>query len=66
MAEDAETKTNFFPEIGKVVDETAKQPESEVVETNATADDEDRAVQEIESLCMKCYKQVRPFHFAIT
>ncbi|GJE91067.1 zf-ZPR1-domain-containing protein [Phanerochaete sordida] len=55
MAENAETKPNFFPEIGKVVDEAAKHPETEVVQ--AAADDDERAVQEIESLCMKCYQQ---------
>ena len=65
MAESTETKPNFFPEIGKVVDEADKRPESEDVEQKAAADDEDRPVQEIESLCMKCYKQVRFFHLAI-
>ena len=56
MAENTENKPNLFPEIGKVVDETAKHPDAEVVQ--ATEDDE-RPVQEIESLCMKCYQQVR-------
>ena len=58
MAENTETKPNFFPEIGKVVDETAKQ---DVVEqaAPAAADDDQPPVQVIESLCMKCEEQVR-------
>lgn len=59
MADKTEMKPNFFPEIGKVVDETAKHPEVGVVQ--ATTDDDERPVQEIESLCMKCYQQVRHF-----
>lgn len=50
---------NLFPEIGKVADDTSQQPESEVVEET---NDDDRAVQEIDSLCMRCYKQVRTAH----
>lgn len=47
-----------FPEIGKLVDETDKQEEHHSDEATANADEE-RAVQEIESLCMRCYEQVR-------
>ena len=51
-----ENKT-LFPEIGSVVDETAKRPESEAEQRTGDEDDE-RPVQEVESLCMKCYQQV--------
>ena len=57
MADKTEAKPNFFPKIGKVADETAKHPGAEVAQ--AAADDDERQVQEIESLCMKCYQQVR-------
>ena len=52
----SENKT-LFPEIGKVVDETAKHPEPEEEKPTGDEDDE-RPVQEVESLCMKCYQQV--------
>ena len=51
-----ENKT-LFPEIGSVVDETAKRPESEAAQRTGDEDAE-RPVQEVESLCMKCYQQV--------
>ncbi|KZT10028.1 zf-ZPR1-domain-containing protein [Laetiporus sulphureus 93-53] len=50
--------TQLFPSIGSVADETQKVPEKEQVTASAqTADDEERPVQEIESLCMKCGEQ---------
>ena len=54
-------KPQLFPHIGAVVEETAKlpEPEEKAEETGPTAEDEDRPVQEIESLCMKCEQQVR-------
>ena len=55
MAQNTNTSQTLFPEIGKVVDETTKKPE--VVE-HEVVDDDERPVQEIESLCMKCYQQV--------
>ncbi|KIP05495.1 hypothetical protein PHLGIDRAFT_36422 [Phlebiopsis gigantea 11061_1 CR5-6] len=56
MAEDTETKHNFFPEIGKVADETAQQNAVEQA-APAAADDDQSPVQVIESLCMKCEEQ---------
>jgi hypothetical protein len=48
---------SFFPTIGSVVEGTAKEPANDG--TPATdADDEERPVQEIESLCMSCEEQV--------
>lgn len=52
-----ERKT-LFPEIGSVAHETAQQSEPQAGQAVGEEDD-DRAVQEVESLCMKCYKQVR-------
>lgn len=53
--------THLFPSIGSVVEETDKLPEPEDKkgedEEAPVADDEDRPVQEIESLCMKCEQQ---------
>lgn len=53
----------LFPPIGAVAEETEKLPEPEErnVEETQVADDEERPVQEIESLCMKCEQQVRLF-----
>ena len=58
-----ESKTDLFPTIGQVVDKTdqlqenePKKEEGEDVVLNA--EDEDRPVTEIESLCMNCEQQV--------
>lgn len=53
----------LFPSIGAVASETEKlqePPEKSVIdaELDVPADDEDRPVQEVESLCMNCEKQV--------
>ena len=46
-------KGSLFPTIGKVAEETEKISEDQdALNVNTTEDD--RAVQEIESLCMKC------------
>ncbi|KAI0791646.1 zf-ZPR1-domain-containing protein [Irpex lacteus] len=50
----AAPQSELFPTIGKVVADTAKTEESQ---TTATEEDDERPVQEVESLCMKCYKQ---------
>ena len=58
---DKPTSETLFPAIGKVVDEADKKAEPAAVQAaEAGAEDDDRPVQEIESLCMKCYQQVRP------
>jgi len=46
---------DFFPTIGKVADETDKAEEPKT--DGVTGEDDERAVQEIESLCMKCRQQ---------
>ena len=58
---DASEPGTLFPKIGQVVDDTSNQPETgEYTDKNQTGEDDDeRAVQEIDSLCMKCFKQVR-------
>ena len=53
----APTNSELFPEIGKVVDETDKHDEPTTGDVAADTEDE-RPVQEVESLCMKCYEQV--------
>ncbi len=61
----AAPQSELFPTIGKVVADTAKADQAQI--TTAEEDDE-RPVQEVESLCMKCYKQVRfmyPYHFYV-
>lgn len=53
--------TELFPSIGAVAEETERLPEPEdksVQDDAPVTDDEDRPVQEIESLCMKCEEQV--------
>lgn len=53
------TNPELFPAIGSVVEQTEKLPvEAQTVEVTL---DEERPVQEIESLCMRCEEQVRPF-----
>lgn len=50
--------SEHFPAIGKVVEETAKQNERGAGQGSSGEADEERAVQEVESLCMKCFQQV--------
>jgi zinc finger protein len=51
-------QSQFFPTIGKVVEDTSKDStEAEAVVTGAD-DTDDAPVQEIESLCMSCHEQV--------
>ncbi|KAI0704360.1 zf-ZPR1-domain-containing protein [Cytidiella melzeri] len=52
----AAPQNKLFPAIGQVVDETDKAEELKPA-NDVTSADEERAVQEIESLCMKCYQQ---------
>ena len=48
----------FFPKIGEVAENTDALEEKDTSE-QTMEDDEDRAVEEIESLCMSCGEQVR-------
>lgn len=61
MAEPTSKPVGLFPPIGSIAADTDNLSASE--ETNANdgniADGEDRAVEEIESLCMQCEQQVR-------
>ncbi|KIJ55559.1 hypothetical protein M422DRAFT_24125 [Sphaerobolus stellatus SS14] len=47
----------FFPSIGSVADKTDLLRDEENQVQNENDDDEDRPVQEIESLCMNCHEQ---------
>jgi len=56
-------QTNLFPEIGEIAEQTDKTEQLETDgtsgETNeAHVDSEEKIVQEVESLCMNCEKQV--------
>jgi hypothetical protein len=59
-----EPKENLFPEIRHVAEETDQLPDddneqaSRVTKTAEDEDDEVKPVQEIESLCMNCEKNV--------
>ena len=57
-----DTKEELFPAIGSLADQTDKLTEAGPVNgETATAksnEDEERPMQEIESLCMKCGEQV--------
>ena len=58
---DKTTSEKLFPAIGKVADEADKKEKPDAAQNAGyAAEDDDRAVQEIESLCMKCYQQVSP------
>ena len=50
---------NLFHEIRAVAEKTEKVVDKEDGTVEATPDDDDRPVQEIESLCMRCGEQVR-------
>jgi zinc finger protein len=54
---------SLFPSIGKVVDQTDLANVADDEQAGLTVDD-DRPVQEIESLCMNCGEQVRHCHIA--
>lgn len=46
----------FFPPIGSVVSQAGQPASSEAIE----GEDDEKLLQEIESLCMKCHEQVQP------
>lgn len=57
MVSKEEEKSKLFPTIGEIAEtsDSVKEPNSQDVEAT---DDTDRAVQEIESLCMHCGENV--------
>ena len=55
-----ESKSNeFFPKIGEVAEKADALEGRDFPEQTKEEDDEDRPVEEIESLCMNCGEQVR-------
>jgi hypothetical protein len=59
----AQTPTTLFPSIGSVADQTDNLQTRETDESSgnptfSTNDNEEKVVQEVESLCMKCGEQV--------
>ncbi|KAI0065645.1 zf-ZPR1-domain-containing protein [Artomyces pyxidatus] len=63
-------KEDLFPSIGSIAEQTHEQPEltdSAIKETKETgAGEEERTVQEIDSLCMNCEKQARTLSIGVT
>ena len=49
----------FFPKIGEVAERTDALEDKDIPEQTKGDDDEDRPVEELESLCMTCGEQVR-------
>lgn len=55
----AEQPENLFPTISQVATDTDAQPDIPDDEANGGAEEgEERQMQEIESLCMRCHEQV--------
>jgi len=55
-----ESRSNeFFPKIGQVAEETDALGDNDILQQTEGDDDGDRAVEEVESLCMNCGEQVR-------
>jgi zinc finger protein len=58
------SEPTLFPSIGAIADQTdlledrPDTPTEPSTNANATGETEDKVVQEIESLCMKCHEQV--------
>lgn len=61
----AQTPTTLFPSIGSVADQTdnLETRETSGNPTLSTNDNEEKVVQEVESLCMKCDEQVSLIFF---
>jgi len=54
-----ESKSNeFFPKIGEVAEKADTLEDKDLIGQTKEDDDEDRPVEEIESLCMNCREQV--------
>lgn len=54
----AQPNSEFFPAIGQLADKTDLLQEREYQLPSQDDQDEDRPVEEIESLCMTCHEQV--------
>jgi zinc finger protein len=56
----AQTPTTLFPSIGSIADQTdnLQTKETDRSSTFSPNDNEEKVVQEVESLCMKCGEQV--------
>jgi hypothetical protein len=50
---------DFFPKIGQVAERTDALEGRDLSEQTKEEDDDDRPVEEVESLCMSCGEQVR-------
>lgn len=53
--------SQFFPAIGSVVEDASNDQPNEAARP-ADGEEDERAVQEIESLCMNCHEQVSSSH----
>ena len=64
----AQTPTTLFPSIGSVADQTdnLETRETSGNPTLSTNDNEEKVVQEVESLCMKCDEQVSLIFFFLS
>jgi len=49
----------FFPKIGEVAEKADALEDNDLTGQSKGGEDEDRAVEEVESLCMNCGEQVR-------
>ena len=49
----------FFPKIGQIAEKADGLEDKDLIGQTKGDDDEDRPVEEIESLCMNCREQVR-------
>ena len=56
---DESESNKFFPRIGEVAEKADALEDKDISEQTKEDDDEDRPVEEVESLCMNCGKQVR-------
>ena len=65
----AQTPTALFPSIGSVADQTdnlqTRETDDPTFLTLSTNDNEEKVVQEVESLCMKCDEQVSFIFFSL-
>ena len=57
MAQQTTPQENFFPKIGEIAEHTGEDASSKT----GDPDNEEKVVQEIESLCMECHQQVSSY-----
>ena len=57
--------TEFFPKIGEVAERADAFEDKDPSEQAKEDDSEDRAVEEVESLCMSCGEQVREVELTV-